>query len=262
MHTSVLVYAMGGGAGHAARAVAFCRRFTSGSAHHVVLVHSSRRAPEGLPGHVSAQSLAGQGPRAVRARLVESLRATPTWLVVDTFPAGLWQELSGSVLGLAARRTLLRRFVRTETYAGYHRACARFEEVLVPYGDACSEWLDDRLPGERHCGPLVRALDLDPGPRVPLAVVGDVRELSPRVRALFPAETRFVDGPFKALPRARGYLATEAGYNLTYELASLGAPLGLIPRERRFDDQFRRADLVGQALHHGDDVRRWIERLA
>lgn len=262
MQSAVILYALGGGAGHAARAAAFCRRFTDAAGHRVVLLHSTRNLPSPLPEHVTAQSLAGQGPRAVRSRVLELLRATPSWLVVDSFPVGLFHELSESILALAERRTLLRRFVKPEAYAGYHRACARFEEVIVPYTEARSEWLDDRVPYEHHCGPLVRALAIEPGPRVPLAVVGDASELGPRVQALLPQGTRFVEGSFTSLPSARGYLATQAGYNLSYELASLEAPLGLMPRDRRFDDQFRRANLVGEALHHGDDVRRWIERLA
>lgn len=259
MGPRVLVYALGAGAGHLARALAFARRLLP-EGQRVTILHSSCRVPLDVGPQVELVDCAEARPSEVLGRVADALRAEPTELVVDTFPGGLWHELDPATLALASRRTLLRRFVRVEAYPRYHALAERFDDILVPYSEAASEWLDDRLPHEQAVGPLVRTVARHG--RASVVVVGDASALPSEARRALPEGTLFRCGAFSSLPDARAYLALEAGYNLSYELAALGRPLGLVPRERRFDDQYRRADLLQCALHHGRQITRWLEDLS
>jgi hypothetical protein len=111
-------------------------------------------------------------------------------------------------------------------------------------------------------GLLARDLAIAEGEPAPIAVLGPSDALTPAMRDRLPHDARFVEGPIAALPSARAYLATGAGYHASYELARAGRPFGLVPRERRFDDQFRRAALLDRAIVCADDVSRLLEEAA
>jgi hypothetical protein len=262
-----LVYALGGGAGHLTRALVLGRSL---AARGPVVILARAGAPVLVDVHddVAIERVDPATPFAeVRATLAGALtREGPCSLVVDTFPGGLGRELDDAVLALAATTTLVARYVKRDAYPNYDALAARFDAIVSPYDAGASEWIDEDPPGLRadgHAlGVLVRPLAIDTGTPAPIAVLGPLDALTPAMRARLPRDTRFAQGPLDTLPCARAYLATGAGYHTSYELARLGRPFGLVPRERRYDDQFRRAALLDRAIVNADDVSRLIEEAA
>jgi hypothetical protein len=249
----VVLYALGGGAGHLGRALALAARLGPGLILHRAAFVAARPPPGvrllRVPGELSI-------PRWRRA--LARIASGAELFVVDTFPAGIAHEIDDDVLARARRRALVRRYVRPFAYPGYDDAAARFDDVFAPYPLGGSEW-EAPAPGDRHLGYLTRRLRLSGEPERPLCVIGDARLLPVGWRALLPADTAWIEGPFEALPRARAYLSMGAGYNIAYELLALGAPFGLLPLEKRYDDQFRRAERLGRAVTTRADLARLIE---
>ncbi len=252
-----LIYAPGGGLGHVTRALALARALPG----RVHVWHQAPAPPGDAPAHVRLwRPPARWGPARVEAALARAARATPL-LVVDTFPAGLEGEVSPRALDRFARRVLVRRWVRPGAYPRYEARAARFDRALLPYPPDACEW-DGAAPG-LHVGHLLRTLPLAPSPADPrdlldLVVLGDPGRLPPAWRARLPARTRAVSGWAPRLPRARRYLALGAGYHTAYELERLGLPRGLVPEERRYDDQFRRAARLGAGVHGRLDLARLL----
>jgi hypothetical protein len=174
-------------------------------------------------------------------------------LVVDTFPGGIAHELDDALLDAFAERVLVRRYLRPGSYDDEERLASRFNRTLIPYAPERCEW-EGAIEGE-YVGPLVREVPVRGEPE-DLVVIGDG---VPAGWMPLLARARFVSGPLAVLPRARRYLATAAGHNLTYELLALGMPFASVPQDRRYDDQFRRADLLGIGIHHKRDLVRWLE---
>lgn len=256
-----LIYAPGGGLGHLTRALALSRALP-GPVH---VWHQAPRALPLAPARVRQRRLpATWSPERVAAALARAARAARL-LVVDTFPGGLEGEVTPRVLAAFARRVLVRRYVRPDAYPGYARRAARYDAALLPYPAGACEWDEgadrDGLPGRQdvHVGHLLRDLPLEEGHEAPapLVVLGDASLLPAAWRARLPAGTRLVSSWTPRLPRAARYLSVGAGYHATYELERLGAPFGLVPRERRYDDQFRRAERRGAAVC----TRRDLDRL-
>jgi hypothetical protein len=256
-----VIYALGGGLGHVSRAFALARLVRVAA-----IVHRAGGAlPEiDLPSGVRLIGVdAAWTPARLRACLAELARTAPV-LVVDTFPGGVAHELDDATLAGFGHRVLVRRYLRPGAYDDEAALAARFDEMLVPYRAGQCEWHeagdDCACPGV-HAGFLVRALRIEPHAEPPeLVVIGDVERLPPGWRALLPARTRQVSGPFRALPAARRYLAMGAGHNLVYELCEAGVCFAAMPVERRYDDQFRRADRLGIGVHTRADLARWLEQ--
>lgn len=252
-----LIYAPGGGRGHLTRALTLARAL--GGA-----VHVWHQAPHALPlapARVRQRRLPPSwGATRVAAALARAARSARL-LVVDTFPAGLEGEVTPAALEGFARRVLVRRYVRPGAYRGYDAAAARYDAALLPYPADDCEW-EGGATGV-HVGHLLRDLPLDPdhdadGAPAPLVLLGDPAELPPGWRARLPVGTRVVRGWTPRLPRGLRYLSLGAGYHATYELARVGAPIGLVPRERRYDDQFRRAERRGLGVHGRRDLERLL----
>jgi hypothetical protein len=89
MSTAVVLVALGGGAGHLARALAYTDRFAAGS--RVTILHTAgARPPKAVGADVALKPIGVSAPRLeVRARLRALLSERPSALVVDTFPGGL-----------------------------------------------------------------------------------------------------------------------------------------------------------------------------
>jgi hypothetical protein len=261
-----VIYALGGGLGHLSRALVLARAIDA-----VAILH---RAPgDGLapdidvpPGVRLIGVDAGWTPADLRACLAGLAQQAPV-LAVDTFPAGVAHELDDALLSAFGHRVLVRRYLRPGAYDDEAALAARFDTVLVPYREAACEW--DGEVGARavHVGFLVRALAVEGVPDgvsegVPdpldLVIIGDAGRLPPGWRALLPERTRCVSGRFRALPAARRYLGAGAGHNLTYELHEAGVRFALMPCERRYDDQFRRADRLGAGVYTRDDLAGWL----
>jgi hypothetical protein len=236
-----VIYALGGGRGHLMRARTLARSRSAVILHQVA----------GEPGLCVRDdwSLAD-----VQANL-RALSGRDAMLIVDTFPGGIAHELDDSLLALYGERVLIRRYLRPGAYEDEESLAARFDRTLIPYREERCEW-ERRIAGE-HVGPLVRALRLDESSE-DLVVIGS-RSTIPEGWMQLLIGARFIDGPFASLPRARRYLALAAGHNLTYELLQLGVPFALCPQERRYDDQYRRADRLGAGIFHRGDLECWLE---
>ncbi|MCO5170290.1 MAG: hypothetical protein M9894_28475 [Planctomycetes bacterium] len=246
-----LIYAPGGGLGHLTRALVVARALPGP-------VHVWHQAPAPLPAPARVRQRrlpTGWGPARVAAALARAARRAPL-LVVDTFPGGLEGELTPEALGAFRRRVLVARHVRPGAYPGYEARARAFDARLLPYPPAACEW-DGAAPGV-HVGHLLRDLPLDDGPVAPLVVLGDPARLPAGWRARLPDGAQVVRGWAPRLPRARCYLSVGAGYHASYELRRLGAPLGLVPVERRYDDQFRRAARLGAGVHTRQDLLRLL----
>lgn len=271
-----VIYALGGGLGHLSRALALARVLDVAA----ILHRASDALPDvDLP---SGARLIGVDatwtPARLRACLAGLAHAAPV-LVVDTFPGGVAHELDDAILGRFAHRVLIRRYLRPGAYDDETELAARFDVALVPYRQGLCEW-DGEAPREvtgevaaggadgcacagAHVGFLVRALRVEPnGDALELAVIGDAERLPPGWRALLPARTGHLSGPFRALPAARRYLAMGAGHNLVYELLEAGVCFAALPCERRYDDQFRRADRLGIGIHSRADLTAWLAQPA
>jgi len=262
-----LVYALGGGAGHLTRALVLARSLIARGPVHVLARAGAPQLVDAC-NEVGIERVDAATPFAeVRARVAELLFAqAPCALVVDTFPGGLGRELDDAVLARAATTTLVARYVKRDAYPDYDALAARFDAIVEPYAPGASEWIEQDPPGlrwsSRAVGLLARDLAIAQGEPAPIAVLGPIDALTPAMRARLPHDARFVEGPMAVLPSARAYLATGAGYHASYELARAGRPFGLVPRERRFDDQFRRAALLDRAIVCADDVSRLLEEAA
>ncbi|MEZ4240905.1 MAG: hypothetical protein R3F59_33055, partial [Myxococcota bacterium] len=66
-------------------------------------------------------------------------------------------------------------------------------------------------------------------------------------------------GPFDALPPARRVVALSAGHNLAWELDRAGVRAAFRPLVRRYDDQHRRAALLGTLLAHRADLQQFLD---
>ena len=258
-----VIYAPGGGRGHRQRARVLAARLASrlgsgGAPRAALIVHTT---PLLGPDRPCERGLAAASPDAIRGCLLELAHADAA-LVVDTFPGGLAGEVDAAVLAAYGHTALVRRYVRPERYPDYDRLAARFHAAVCPYPAARCEW--DHRPAPRgparppspgppvpHTGPLVRRLHLAAGAApAPLVVLGPARELPPGWRALLPSGAVRVDADLAhgALPPGWAYLSVGAGYNTAWELEALGRPYALVPLGRRYDDQFRRAALLGRAV--------------
>lgn len=183
---------------------------------------------------------------------VQALLQGADRVVVDVFPGGVGHELED----LPDRSVLVARFVRREAYPDYDRLVERFDEVWLPYEASRCEWQEP--PPGRFIGPVRRSIALEPR-EVDLLVIGAGE---PPTWTPLLADAERVNGPFERLPRARRVVALQCGYNLAWELEGLGMPVAFRPLPRRFDDQFRRAALLGTPLLHRRDLERFLEATA
>jgi hypothetical protein len=248
-----VIYALGGGLGHLSRALVLAQKIGA-----IAILHRGGDATAAIdaPGVRLIGVDAGWTPADLRASLARLAGEAPV-LVVDTFPAGVAHELDDAALAAFAHRVLVRRYLRPGAYEDEAALAARFDAALVPYTEAQCEW-DGEVDGV-HVGFLVRELAVERvGDALDLVIIGDAGRLPPGWRALLPARTRHVAGRFRALPAARRYLGMGAGHNLTYELHQAGVCFAVMPCERRYDDQFRRADRLGAGVYTREDLARWL----
>ncbi len=268
-----VIYALGGGLGHLSRALALTRVIDVAA----ILHRASGALPDiDLPSGVRLIGVdAAWTPARLRASLADLARTAPV-LVVDTFPGGVAHELDDATLAGFAHRALIRRYLRPGAYDDEAALAARVDVALVPYRRGLCEWdgesalasgdargADGCACTGAHVGFLVRGLRVDVSQaELDLVVIGDADRLPPGWRSLLPARTGHLSGPFRALPAARRYLAMGAGHNLVYELLEAGACFAAVPCERRYDDQFRRADRLGIGIHARADLARWLARPA
>ena len=251
---NTIVWAPGGGLGHLRRALNIAESMPA-----VTIFHHAAQIPWSVGPHVTLRRLPQTRDLA---RLRELLRAQPAGhdFVADTFPAGLFGEITPEVLAHFGRSTLVARWVDRDRYSAvgdYENATARFDDVLLPYpADQC-EW-EGSLAG-RHVGHIVRPLHVSDD-RCSVAVVG--AQLPTAFAAMLPEDATWIGGPFDSVPRADRYVGCGAGYNLSFELSTLphvAQRLRLVPLEKRYDNQFQRAMRLGALAATPSDLRDFLE---
>ncbi len=234
-----LIYALGGGMGHAVRGSAIAAALADGV---VLLPEDKGPIAEALGARWRPMREAP--PAALRAAVVDALRDEGAeHLVVDTFPRGLRCELEP--LPPVPRRTLLARLCRG---VGADALGGRFTEVLdlEPH----LGWL--QAVGGEPFGPVIRPLGAGPPTVDVLLLPTDppFQGLCSRLAAALRREGRtvqvgaaFPEVLTSVRPRV---LVGEAGFNLVYEAARAGVHHLAVPRPRAADDQRRRALAVAE----------------
>ena len=243
---------MGGGRGHLTRAVNLARLLGP-----AVILHQAEAAVPRAPVWVKQTRVEPPWTAASLRAAVLKWSGKAGLLVVDSFPAGLAHELDDEVLAAFPTCALVKRYVRPGSYRDYEKSASRFRWQLLPYQPGACEW--EGTTCGTHVGLLVRRLMLKGPKTAPLVVIGDPATLPATWQSLLPVGTRSIQGPFWRLPVARRYLSLGAGYNTTYELWSLGASTRLVPRQRRYDDQFARADRLGLGLYSSAELGSWLD---
>ncbi len=259
-----LLYALGGGLGHAVRGACLARELALKGVRVTLLVadHAGVAAAELLAeprlteGMAELVALEPQGPAELRARVVALAgrhRANMLW--VDTFPDGIHGELNGLEL---PRLALLRARRDVPTLKAQLAGC-RFGLDLEPN----LGWLEH--PGVAPVGPVARAV-------VPAPLEADVgwvlsepaqRPLLKRLAAAMSDLSSRLVAPGEALMSSYPYrvVVGPAGYNLSYELARAGVWHVALPAPRRFDVQVARARALGALVASPQALERRIRAL-
>ena len=257
-----LVYALGGGSGHAVRGALLAQAIERRGTTCAVWVHADRAR---LARSLHARAIGCARPasagelRASLERVVGELGART--LVVDTFVEGLCGELADAPLPVPA--VALLRLRRADAPRDVARAMRRYGRAidLEPH----LAWLaaGDAEPG----GPVARPLVHAAGAPDVLLAAGDgelgplFARLSRRLRgAGVAAEVAEHDGAGLLDARALSakVVVGAAGYNLTYELARLGTWHVAVPLRRRFDDQRARAERVARVCSSPEALERIV----
>jgi hypothetical protein len=248
-----LIYAIGGGHGHARRGFLLQRLLFRAGISALLLVRpgADRYCRESAGPRLYAESLADPNLAWLRRR-------PPRRLMVDTFPMGWRGELDAALLGRFEHRVLVAR--HGHDLPGRMEA---YDRVLTPYPEPRSEW-DEAPAGAKAAGYVIDAAHLAIGGGDGFAVLDPEGRCEGRVLALLAnaakrAGLRFdhrrrPDPPF----RCRKLLVAGAGYHTFYELLGLGLDLRFLPVRKRHDDQFRRAGRFGVALTRPDQVLPWL----
>lgn len=250
-----LIYAIGGGHGHARRGWLLQRLLAQAGQTAVLLIRP------GSDGHLPNDRLPRiQGESLAEPHLRHLLEHPPQGLIADTFPKGWRHELAPGLLARFANRVWLARHSRSHGLAdarGFHR-------LLSPYpADRC-EW-DGELPGCRHAGYIVDASHLNlHHARDRFVLVDGEGRCNARLLELFRTAARRAGLQFdlqRQLHRPIGaakLLVVGAGYHSVYEC--LGSPVDVrfLPIHKRHDDQPGRARRFGRALQSLDALLPWL----
>ncbi len=258
-----LIYALGGGFGHAVRGAGLARALAElGVEARVLCAQEAQPRASALFADVVGLSREAHGSAArLRERVEVELRGRDA-LILDTFPNGILAELN--CLAPAVPRVLLTRFQRAaprslQSEAGWAGLGLSGVVDIEPN----LEW----LPGPAlRCGPVARRLTplshvsapdvqvvlSDPGVR------GRVAALLERARDVS-SEVLELDG------LAAGYSARivigAAGYNLSYELCLAGIWHVALPFGRPIDDQGLRARRMGTLVQSPEALERRVRAL-
>jgi UDP:flavonoid glycosyltransferase YjiC (YdhE family) len=231
-----LIYALGGGWGHLTRAASLAR--AAASKHHVQILTNSPYV-EHVRAAMPELDIVTAATREDAVR--EILNASPSRLIVDTFPRGLGGELAGVLDSVRAKKILLHRDLNP-AYVGR----ARLREFVAKHFDLVL------LPGEG---------DAFPGIPTPPWLIRSREELTAshaRGILICPAgkaeESAWYDAVGDSLAACGGLMVRQAwpamdvfpqasvvigggGYNTVHECLALGVPLVACAWPRKYDRQ-------------------------
>ena len=276
----ITYYAFGGGMGHVTRAAAILRHVPRLSHLRPVVVTNAVYPLPLVTEGIAYVHLGETEPAALAAKLRATLDALrPTLLVMDVFPHGVVGEMADVIPSLSCARALVCRRLRPQYSRRLAAEVAGFDLALcveppaprlpIPVVDCSPVLLRD--PGELPSRLEARALlGVAPDERAVLAVSTEDAHDTSRLFALIArlaADLRPPPRLFWASPSLEPVSRTEAycrgerlehypllevlsgadvlvgasGYNLFTEVNAVGVPTVFVPRERRYDDQQRRA---------------------
>lgn len=252
-----MIYAAGGGYGHAMRGRALQLRLAAQGDNLSLLV-----IRPGASSFFQEDDGLAYTERAWREVLADFSVSTtpPRRLWVDTFPKGLNGEISQQDLALFSERHLIARLNCDPQWSA-----EGYSSVQCPYPASKDEW--ERRPLKAtYLGWLVRPnpYSLDPDSKT-LAVLDPHNHLGAAQIALIERITKRHgfrwfrhDGRDGKLSASR-VLSIGAGYNTVYETIDWsGDVIRFIPLRKRFDDQFRRLEVAGRGLYSLDELDAWL----
>lgn len=264
MSAPVVIYAVGGGTGHALRGVLLQAALaeTLGEAPELVVRRGvvMERCPEPRgPVHLSDN---GELP----ASLAPEHPAPDATLVVDTFPHG-WRD---GLPVAAQRRSFARRILlarATHGGATLLDGAETFDATWLPYCERSDEWdaaTRTRMTRPRRLGLLLRAAPwrlggerrlavLDPGGHADRQII-DFIERCARSAGVGVDLCR----SYGAAVGASKALSFGAGYHTVFEAALVGNDVSFVPLARAFDDQTVRAARVGRLPRDTAELIAWL----
>ena len=245
---SALIYALGGGNGHFQRAVILSKYFAN-----TTIMHQVKPSFSCLETVVYPKS---ENLISWSSSFIQENPSSFDCVVVDTFPQGIGHELHQRILAEYSQSFLVARYLRAEQYSGYQESCSWYTKVLLPYSPNDSEW--DVSPKGIYIGTLTRPISISIEKSVELCIIGNPNKIPIRWHSLFPSSTCIVQHRFHTLPKAHRYLCVGAGYNLFWELHSIGVSAGHIALEKRYDDQFLRAGRLGRLISTYQQLQRFF----
>jgi hypothetical protein len=255
----VVVYAVGGGFGHAVRGSLL---------HHVllkknirsVLVMRTDSCPKGY-------QIWGPSIEIADGKLPDFISGHT--LIMDTFPNGWRNGLAiDEQLYRFSRRILVARAVGNGVTPLW--GTETFDEILVPYPSGLSEW-KCAFPRSSPIGFTTRAIDknnrmddktvavVDFGDCIRpqfKAVLEKCADLSRTNISIFDSTSYAM---FSAL-RFRKCLYIGAGYNTFYESLRMAEDALFLPLSRQFDNQFSRAKKWSKLADSPDAILSWLKR--
>jgi hypothetical protein len=256
MTADTVIYARGGGLGHAARGLRIAELALSLGHHPLVLVRpdldaARLRPPEMLRNCLSSLRL---------SELMQNCKAETLW--VDTFPWGWREEFSPTLLSKFRRRFFLARYCRDLQWKDVQHC---YHRIFLPYPETMSEW--EEIPVRAaHLGFVLREdsvfyadesrhmVLIDTEERCPASFIDGVRSLAQDTGLSF----EYVPA-FSHCVRASKFLIVGAGYNTFYETLLKKIDARFLPVEKRYDDQFRRARLWRRGTESFAGIREWLE---
>ena len=255
MTVEFLIYALGGGHGHARRGLLLQQHLALRGVVSSVLLRpeSDRYFPADFGPRHYALSL--DDPE-----LVPLLRNPPLRLVVDTFPQGWRGEIDSRFSACFEKTYWIARYVRS-----IQAAPPGFGRILSPYPEGMDEW-DSRLVNAISTGYLVDSSHWQlSGAGRCFAVFDPEGRCSGRLLSAFARAARMAGLKFAYRRRlfrlldAAKLLVVGAGYNTFYELLALAMDVRFLPVRKRHDDQFRRVGLFDLGLKHLDQLLPWLD---
>jgi len=250
-----VVYALGGGHGHAVRGALIAADLERRGVACRLLVRSEcGPIARALAPTAIIRSIGETEPPELQRIVREAIDAhEATDMLVDTFPEGLLGELNTRI---AVRRWAVLRLRRDALSPSFLRALEHYHAVADVEPDL------DWLPHVRvaRLTPLSRRIEVG-GEGVALidadGLDAFLSRLAQRLSHHVPV-VRVKEWIHRVPPVVIG----PSGYNLTYELARAGAFHLALPRPRAFDDQRRRAAAVAELVESPEALERRALTLA
>ena len=251
----VLIYAVGGGLGHAVRGLCLQSLLREEGRESLVLVRDTAFGHPQLPAEGVVQPYRGGS--------LQEFSSSFDCLLVDTFPQGWQEEFSDEALLGFSERIFLARYQKR---FDWHLVRKFYQRILFPYPMQFSEWGDLAKTGE-FCGHVLREkccrwvhetddlVLIDSGGRTSQQFHEVLRSLCRAQSRTF----RIVDSysPNDEIFGAK-FLFVGAGYNTFYEVLRQNVDARFLPLLKRYDDQKRRVQMFRKGLFSLGELKDWL----